>query len=208
MRKRYDRLKQRFRSHDDDFGSANTPDVSQPAAPTTQTPNSFTQLTGSTDDSAGGSRTAPPIEELSVSTVPLQTAPRDQDTCLSLSEQLWAKAYDGLKEKESGLVQEYEKILSKVQAEWTDTVTPSEIDSLQHCKNDEARQMWRVVYAGLERTKRQAEYKENASNFMEAINNIKGLIDKVAKYSAEASVVWVGVSLGLEVRRRNNDICP
>ncbi|RBR08934.1 uncharacterized protein FIESC28_10114 [Fusarium coffeatum] len=199
MKKRYDRLKQRFRSRDDDIGSANTPDVSQPAASTTQTPNSFTQLTGSTDDSACNSRTAPPIEELSVSTVPLQTAPRDQDTCLSLSEKLWTKAYDGLKEKESDLVQEYEKILSKVQEEWTETATPSEIDSLQHCKNDKARQMWKLVYAGLERTKRQAEYKETASSFMEAINNIKGLIDKVAKYSAEASIVWVGVSLGLEV---------
>ena len=208
MRKRYDRLKQKFRSRDDDTELANTPTFPEPAASAAQTPNSSTQLTGSAGDGVGNGPIVPPNQEISASTVSLQAAFHEETTCLSLSERLWTKAFDGLKEKEFDLVQEYEKILSKVQAEWTDTVTPSEIDSLQHCKNDEARQMWRVVYAGLERTKRQAEYKENASNFMEAINNIKGLIDKVAKYSAEASVVWVGVSLGLEVRRRNNDICP
>ncbi|KAJ4141740.1 hypothetical protein NW768_000957 [Fusarium equiseti] len=202
MRKRYDRLKQKFRSRDDNAESTNTRPSSEPAASTTQTPNASSQLLGSPDNSAGSSGatlTTPLIQEPPASALSLQVATHDQATCLSLSEQLWTEAYNGLKEKESDLVKAYENILSKVQAEWTETTTPSEVNNMPHCKNKEARHMWMMVYAGLERTKRQAEVKETASDLMELTNNIKSSIDKIVKYSAEATVVWVGLSLGLEI---------
>ncbi|KAI1015425.1 hypothetical protein LB504_010980 [Fusarium proliferatum] len=117
----------------------------------------------------------------------------------SIPERLWSKAYNILEEKEPDIVKGYQEILERVQNEWTDTAAPEELQTLEHCKSVKSRQMWRLVYSGLERSKKQAKVKESVSNIMETIDNLKGVVDKAVKYSSEASIAWAGVSLGLEI---------
>lgn len=117
----------------------------------------------------------------------------------SIPERLWSKAYNILEEREPDVVKGYQEILDRVQNEWADTAAAEELQNLEHCKSIKSRQMWRLVYSGLERSKRQAKFKESVSNIMETIDNLKGVVDKAVKYSSEASIAWAGISLGLEV---------
>lgn len=97
------------------------------------------------------------------------------------------------------MVKSYQEILKLVQHEWDDTTAPEELQNLEHCKSVKSRQMWRLVYCGLEKSKRQAKHKESLSTIIETIDNLKGVVDKAVKYSSEAGIAWAGVSLGLEV---------
>ncbi|KAF5563624.1 heterokaryon incompatibility protein het-E-1 [Fusarium phyllophilum] len=116
----------------------------------------------------------------------------------NIPERLWNQAYNILKEKEPEIVKSYQEILKLVQHEWDDTTAPEELQSLEHCKSPKSRQMWRLVYSGLEKSKRQAKRKESVSNIIETIDNLKGVVDKAVKYSSEAAIAWAGVSLGVE----------
>ncbi|KAF5004706.1 hypothetical protein FDECE_8817 [Fusarium decemcellulare] len=128
------------------------------------------------------------------------TPSTDTDAALlSLPERLWNKAYDGLKEKEPSIVNAYEEILNKVQQEWVTETGPSKMEGLEQCKGTQSRQMWRLVYTGLERSKKQAELKDSVSSGFQIVENIKGVIDKAVKASPEAGLAWAGVSLGLEI---------
>ncbi|PNP85487.1 hypothetical protein FNYG_01316 [Fusarium nygamai] len=126
-------------------------------------------------------------------------SPEPENAVRSVPERLWKKAYDILEEKEPEIVKSYQEILQLVQHEWTDTTAPEELQALEHCKTVESRQMWRLVYSGLEKSKRQAKLKENVSNIIETIDNLKGVVDKAVKYSSEAAIAWAGVTLGLEI---------
>lgn len=59
--------------------------------------------------------------------------------------------------------------------------------------------MWKLVYAGLDKSKKQAEGKEAVADVLGTVDKIKGIVDKAVKYSPEASTIWAGASLGLEV---------
>ncbi|KAL2673907.1 hypothetical protein Neosp_012352 [[Neocosmospora] mangrovei] len=59
--------------------------------------------------------------------------------------------------------------------------------------------MWKLVYAGLDRSKKQAEFKEAVADVLGTVDKIKGIVDKAVKYSPEASSIWAGASLGLEI---------
>ncbi|KAM0430099.1 hypothetical protein ACHAPT_006105 [Fusarium lateritium] len=95
-------------------------------------------------------------------------------------------------------VQSYEEILVKVQKEWA-TTTPPKVGDLEHCKGDKSREMWKLVYTGLERSKNQAEFKGAVADVLQTVENVKGIVDKAVKYSPEASTVWAGACLGFEI---------
>ncbi|KAJ3523681.1 hypothetical protein NM208_g12356 [Fusarium decemcellulare] len=97
------------------------------------------------------------------------------------------------------IVNAYEEILNKVQLEWATETDPSKMEELEQCKGTQSRQMWRLVYTGLERSKKQVKLKDSVSTGFETVENIKGVINKAIKASPEAGVVWAGVSLGLEI---------
>ncbi|RSM14976.1 hypothetical protein CEP52_001016 [Fusarium oligoseptatum] len=59
--------------------------------------------------------------------------------------------------------------------------------------------MWKLVYAGLDKSKNPAETKEGVADVLETVDKIKGIVDKAIKYSPEASTIWGGASLGLEI---------
>ncbi|KAM5343573.1 hypothetical protein ACJ41O_012110 [Fusarium nematophilum] len=93
-------------------------------------------------------------------------------------------------------VQAYEEILSKFQK---NTATPPTVPDLEHCKSAESAEMWKLVYAGLEKSKKQAEFKEAVADVLGTVEKIKGIVDKAVKYSPEASTIWAAASLGLEI---------
>ncbi|EXK38479.1 hypothetical protein FOMG_06060 [Fusarium oxysporum f. sp. melonis 26406] len=103
-----------------------------------------------------------------------------------------------IKEKEPNRVKEYEEIIENIKNEWGN-IPENEMEDLEHCKTDKSRQMWMVVYMGLERSKKMAHYKETVSNNIGIIGNLKGVIDQAVKASPEAGVAWAGISVGLEI---------
>ncbi|KAF5680208.1 heterokaryon incompatibility protein het-E-1 [Fusarium circinatum] len=196
------KLKKKLRSS----GSANK-QSSRPASVPSAASTSQT-TTPSSHQSTGSFLTAlvegsPVIVLPSTETTEPATAsspsPEPQNAIPSIPERLWNKAYDILEEKEAEIVKSYQEILKLAQLEWDDIAAPEELQHLEHCKTDKSRQMWRLVYSGLEKSKRQAKLKESVSNIIETIDNLKGVVDKAVKYSSEAAIAWAGVTLGLEI---------
>ncbi|KAI8653377.1 NACHT domain-containing protein [Fusarium keratoplasticum] len=140
---------------------------------------------------------ASPPTQSTIPPVPLTTA--TPSVPQSLPEQLWKKAYESLKDKEHDRVKAYEEVLSKYKKEWADTATSPTVPDLEHCKSVESAEMWKLVYAGLDRSKKQAEFKGVVGDVLGTVEKIKGIVDKAVKYSPEASTIWAGVSLGLEI---------
>lgn len=136
------------------------------------------------------------IDNLQLTSTP---ATDRQDAPASLPEKLWKAAYSALEQKEPEVVKAYEEILLKVQEEWNNADVPPELEKLEQSKSLGSCNMWRLIYTGLERSRRQAELKESVSSGLQIVDSIKGVVDKAVKYSPEASVVWAGASLGLEV---------
>ncbi|VZH93105.1 unnamed protein product [Fusarium fujikuroi] len=195
-------LKKKLRSSDSANECSPQP-TSVPAAASTS------QITTPSGHQASGSSLTVPIMGSSPISSPSNAAPEPQiassppgepeNNTPSIPERLWSKAYNILEEKEPDVVKGYQEILERLQNEWANTAAPEELQNLQHCKSVKSQQMWRLVYSGLERTKRQAKVKESVSNIMETIDNLKGVVEKAVKYSSEAAIAWAGVSLGLEI---------
>ncbi|KAI1037723.1 hypothetical protein LB503_009495 [Fusarium chuoi] len=196
--KHLSRLKKKLRSSDSANESSPQPTSIPAAASTSQI------TTPSGPQTSGSSLTVPIMSPPAISSPPepgtVSSPPAEPEiTTLSVPDRLWSKAYSTLEEKEPEIVKKYQEILERVQHEWIDTAAPEELQNLKHCKTVKSQQMWRLVYSGLERSKRQAKVKESVSNIMETIENLKGVVDKAVKYSSEAAIAWAGVSLGLEV---------
>ncbi|KAF5536696.1 heterokaryon incompatibility protein het-E-1 [Fusarium napiforme] len=196
------KLKKKLRSSD----SAN---LSSPQPASVPLAASTSQIaTPSCHQSTGSSLTVPNEGSPAPTSTPTATneaatvsppSPEPETAVRSVPERLWNKAYDILEEKEPEIVNSYQEILQLVLHEWTDATAPEELQALEHCKTVKSRQMWRLVYSGLEKSKRQAKLKESVSNIMETIENFKGVVDKAVKYSSEAAIAWAGVTLGLEI---------
>ncbi|KAF5724596.1 heterokaryon incompatibility protein het-E-1 [Fusarium mundagurra] len=200
--KQLSKLKKKLKSSDSANQQSSRPASVPAAASTSQiaTPSCH-QSTGSSltvSVMSSSAEISPSFATTEPATV-LSPSPEPENAIPSVPERLWSKAYNVLEEEEPEIVKSYREILIQVQREWDDTTAPEEIQYLEHCKTVKSRQMWRLVYSGLEKSKRQAKYKENLSTIIETINNIKGVVDKVVKYSSEAAIAWVGVSLGLEI---------
>ncbi|WKT54165.1 hypothetical protein QSH57_004749 [Fusarium oxysporum f. sp. vasinfectum] len=125
----------------------------------------------------------------------------DTSSLPSLQERLWNEAYDGLKASEPKLVGAYEKILSaeldrNKSTSATSESTKNEIDSSRETRR---RQMQQLVKAGLDRTQKQASIKQGINEGLQAVQAVRGIVDKAVQAAPEAAIAWVGVCLGLEV---------
>lgn len=200
--KQFSKLKQKLRSSD----SANQHSPQPASVPSTASASQIS--TPSCHQSTGSSSTLPVVNSPTIispstaitepETVPSPSA-EPQNPIPTAPDRLWNQAYNILEEKEPEMVKSYQEILKLVQHEWDDTTAPEELQNLEHCKSVKSRQMWRLVYCGLEKSKRHAKHKESLSTIIETIDNLKGVVDKAVKYSSEAGIAWAGVSLGLEV---------
>ncbi|RKK57406.1 Vegetative incompatibility protein HET-E-1 [Fusarium oxysporum] len=120
---------------------------------------------------------------------------------LNLQERLWNQAYDELKASEPKLVEAYEKILSvglhrKDPSSVTCESTENEIEGARETR---CRQMQQLVRDGLDRTQKAASIKRGIDEGLQAVQAVRGIVDKAIQTAPEAAVAWVGVCLGLEI---------
>ncbi|KAH6970522.1 NACHT domain-containing protein [Ilyonectria sp. MPI-CAGE-AT-0026] len=59
--------------------------------------------------------------------------------------------------------------------------------------------MQQLVNEGLDRTQKQASIKQGIEEGLQAVQAVRGIVDKAVHASPEASVAWAGVCLGLEI---------
>ncbi|EGU74133.1 hypothetical protein FOXB_15357, partial [Fusarium oxysporum f. sp. conglutinans Fo5176] len=119
----------------------------------------------------------------------------------SLQERLWNQAYDELKASEPKLVEAYEKILSvglhrKDPSSVTCESTENEIGGAWETRRH---QMQQLVQDGLDRTQKAASIKRGIDEGLQAVQAVRGIVDKAIQAAPEAAIAWVGVSLGLEI---------
>ncbi|KAI1357159.1 NACHT domain-containing protein [Xylaria arbuscula] len=180
-------LKSKWKRGKKECPKPNPPD--QPAPPT--------PAPSSTTASAAPSSSPPPAPAASSQPVSPDTAP----TIQSLPERLWNRAYDDLKEEESGLVDTYEKLLSReLEGDPSSTDLTSQKNKIEQ-KNPEMRrdQMSRLVTDGLEKIERETKIKGNIEEGMQPLSSAKGVIDTVVKAYPEASLAWAGVCCALQM---------
>ncbi|KAG7424474.1 Vegetative incompatibility protein HET-E-1 [Fusarium oxysporum f. sp. raphani] len=119
----------------------------------------------------------------------------------NLQERLWNQAYDELKASEPKLVEAYEKILSvglhrKDPSSVTCESTENEVEGARETR---CRQMQQLVRDGLDRTQKAASIKRGIDEGLQAVQAVRGIVDKAVQAAPEAAVAWVGVCLGLEI---------
>ncbi|RBA12813.1 hypothetical protein FPRO05_14089 [Fusarium proliferatum] len=119
----------------------------------------------------------------------------------NLQERLWNQAYDDLKASEPKLVEAYEKILSvglhrKDPSSVTCESTENEIEGARETR---CRQMQQLVRDGLDRTQKAASIKRGIDEGLQAVQAVRGIVDKAIQAAPEAAIAWVGVCLGLEI---------
>ncbi|KAH7112761.1 hypothetical protein B0J13DRAFT_488823, partial [Dactylonectria estremocensis] len=119
----------------------------------------------------------------------------------SLQERLWNQAYDELIAREPKVVEAYETILSAELDRNDSTSVAFEPTKNKIGKTREARcvQMQQLVQAGLDRTQKEASIKGGIDKGLQAVQAVRGIVDKAVQAAPEAAIAWVGVCLGLEI---------
>ncbi|OBS17519.1 hypothetical protein FPOA_12011 [Fusarium poae] len=119
----------------------------------------------------------------------------------SLPERIWNQAYDELKENEPKLVEAYEKILSvKLHGNDRSSVAcESTENEIKGTRETRCRQMQRLVQEGLGRTQNRGSINRGIGKGLQAVQTVRGIVDKAVQAAPEAAIAWVGVCLGLEI---------
>ncbi|KAM5342879.1 hypothetical protein ACJ41O_013845 [Fusarium nematophilum] len=118
-----------------------------------------------------------------------------------MQERLWNQAYDELKASEPKLVEAYEKILSaELHRNDPSYVTSERTDNeIARARDTRCRQMQQLVKEGLDRTQKEASIKRGIDEGLQAVQAVRGIVNKAVHAAPEAAVAWVGVCLGLEI---------
>ncbi|KAE9566315.1 Vegetative incompatibility protein [Colletotrichum fructicola] len=139
---------------------------------------------------------SPPPTPISQSSSPLQTP---ISTANDLKERLWNQAYDNLKRSESKLVEAYENLLSAELPGDSHTPAASAENHIKPDPQERWHQMELLVQVGLQKTKKEAEFKQKASDVIRVISPLTEVIGKAVQAAPEAAIAWVGVSFALEI---------
>ena len=123
-------------------------------------------------------------------------------TLPSPSERLWDRAYDELKDKESKLVDAYEKIMTRVLKKGDLSPTASEPDENEIETDLAARrlQMNKLVEDGLKKTEKLANVVKGIGSAIRVIDSVKETIGKGIESVPYAGIAWAGACLALQVR--------
>ncbi|KAK7592160.1 hypothetical protein V3481_006785 [Fusarium oxysporum f. sp. vasinfectum] len=113
----------------------------------------------------------------------------------SLQERLWNQAYDELKASEPKLVEAYEKILSVgLHRNDPSSVTcESTENEIEGARETRCRQMQQLARDGLDRTQKAASIKRGIDEGLQAVQAVRGIVDKAIQAAPEAAIAWVGV---------------
>lgn len=119
-----------------------------------------------------------------------------------VSEQLWNKAYDNLKQKESKLVDAYEWILSRELEKDDSSPEGSQMDenSIEQTDKDKRwSQMERLVQAGLKKTERESKMKQTVGAALQGLLSLKDLIGSGRETTPQAALAWTGICFAMQV---------
>ncbi|KAH7124913.1 hypothetical protein B0J13DRAFT_455198, partial [Dactylonectria estremocensis] len=136
---------------------------------------------------------------------PTPSPPTSTDSDISplptLQERLWNQAYDELKVSEPKVVEAYEKILSAelCRNDSTSVASRPTENEIGRTRETRCRQMQQLVQEGLDRTQKAASIKRGIDESLQAVQAVRGIVDKAVHAAPEAAVAWVGVCLGLEI---------
>jgi hypothetical protein len=120
----------------------------------------------------------------------------------NVSECLWNEAYDGLKQKESKLVDVYERILSRELEKDDSSPKGSQIDgnSIEQTDKDKRwSQMEQLVQAGLKKTERESKMKQTVGAALQGLLSLKDLIGSALETIPQAALAWTGVCFAMQV---------
>jgi len=119
----------------------------------------------------------------------------------SLAEDLWDRAYEKLKAKESKLVDAYEKILSRELKEGESSVTSGPCENLIEQTNLTTRrsQMKALIEAGMKKTEREDKVKQAIGGAMQGVLSVKDVIGSALQPVPQAAIAWTGVCFALQV---------
>lgn len=132
---------------------------------------------------------------------PVQLAPTTSSSHLAaiaasvpvtLSEELWDRAYDLLKDEEKKIVQKYERVLSQ------ELLPEGSIEQRDHGKRRS--QMKQLLQSGLQRTEKEAKRKESLGTIVQVVLSAKGMVDSAIQAVPQAAFAWAGIGLALQVR--------
>jgi hypothetical protein len=161
------------------------------------------QATPAVDPSA-----SPPQGKRSAAPVAPARAPRDLgESTAILPEQLWDKAYDGLKADDSELVTAYEKVLSRELKDDAPSSAPpssvtseSQVNEIEQTKPDIRRlQMHKLAQAGLKKTEKEAKAKQTIGDALQVVLSAKNIISSAVEARPQASLAWTGVCFALQI---------
>ncbi|PHH49970.1 Vegetative incompatibility protein HET-E-1 [Ceratocystis fimbriata CBS 114723] len=148
--------------------------------------------TQSTPQPAGQSTPQPTGQPLQTASTPQPAKPKPV-SLPSLQEKIWQQAYSNLESEEPTLVEAFEKIiLSQLHPGTASTASTDRIKVT-------SLQMKQFVEDWIDRTKKEIALKQRVDNGLQAVNSIRGIIDGAIRVAPEAAVIWVAVSLGIEV---------
>ncbi|CRG83829.1 Receptor-interacting serine/threonine-protein kinase 4 [Talaromyces islandicus] len=127
----------------------------------------------------------------------------------SLAEKIWDRAYNNLRdggEKESKLVREYEKILSRqLKDDDDESGTPSaSLEAVenaieQHNPDKRRAQMRGIIDAGLKKTQKQANAKSVMGSILGGITPLTDIITAAISASPQAALPWAVVTTTLKL---------
>jgi hypothetical protein len=120
----------------------------------------------------------------------------------NISERLWNEAYDGLKQKESKLVDAYERILSQELEKDDSSPEGSQLDenSIEQTNKDKRwSQMERLVQAGLKKTEWESKKKQTVGAALQGLLSLKDLIGSALETMPQAALAWTGVCFAMQV---------
>ena len=132
------------------------------------------------------------------------TQPTSSTTSSSpnVSERLWNEAYDRLKQKESKLVDAYERFLSRELEKDDSSPEGSQMDknSIEQTDKDKRwSQMERLVQAGLEKTERESKMKQTVGAALQGLLSLKDQISSALQAIPQAALAWTGVCFAMQV---------
>ena len=134
------------------------------------------------------------------STVPAESSP------YNIPNRIWDVAYNRVKEKESKLVDAYERILSRDSQEVGSTslgVRPDE-NLVEHTDNNKRRQrMEQIVQHRLEETEKESKMRAIVGMTLGAVLSLKELVDTSLQAAPQAALAWAGVCFALQVSLPN-----
>jgi hypothetical protein len=131
----------------------------------------------------------------------IETTADAHGTTTSLPVRLWDRAYNAIKQEEGGLVDAYEKILSRQLQDGPGSVVPESQPNTIAQNNPDARrhQMTQLIHTGLDKTAREATVKDGLGVAVDVVLSVRNIISLAMQAMPQAALAWTGICLTLEL---------